>query len=43
MRIDTKNAGFVVVDVPLQSEVTVSGSTRREGGDLLLDADGIRY
>ena len=43
IRVDTKNAGFVVVDVPLHSRVTVSGQVRISGDDRILDASGVQY
>jgi uncharacterized protein YdeI (BOF family) len=48
VRIDLKNAGFVVTDVPLGRAVTVSGTLRRaSGGTRLADpevvATGARF
>ena len=43
IRVDTKNAGFVVVDVPLHSRVTVAGQVRISGDERILDASGVRY
>jgi uncharacterized protein YdeI (BOF family) len=44
IKVDTKEAGFVVTDVPVNVPLTVSGATRREkGGELYLVATGIRY
>jgi len=43
LKVDTKNAGFVVVKVPLQTEVTVSGKIVHEGSEPVLEATGLRY
>lgn len=43
IKVDTKNAGFVVVDVPLQSTVTVAGRVVTNGSERFLDATGLRY
>jgi len=40
--VDTKASGFVVLDVPLNSEVTVTGKPTRSG-ELQLAASGLRY
>lgn len=41
--VDTKTAGFVVVNVPTESEVTVSGKVVALGDEVLIEAAGIRY
>ena len=43
IKVDTKSAGFVVVNVPLRSTVTVMGKPVREGNDLIVEAAGLRY
>lgn len=43
LRVDTKNAGFVVLDVPLHSRITVVGRMQRSGGEPQLEATGVRY
>jgi uncharacterized protein YdeI (BOF family) len=43
IKVDTRLAGFVVVDIPLQSQVTVAGKVVAEGSDVLLAATGLRY
>ena len=43
IKVDTKAAGFVVVDVPLQSQLTVAGRVITEGSDVVLEATGLRY
>ena len=43
IRVDTKNAGFVVLDVPLHARVTVAGRIKTSGGEPTLEAAGIRY
>jgi hypothetical protein len=41
--VDTKTAGFVVLDVPLQTTMTVCGRLARDGDEKLLEATGLRY
>ena len=43
IKVDTKSAGFVVVDVPLERPVTVTGNVIAEGSDVILEATGLRY
>jgi len=43
IRVDTKNAGFVVVDVPLKTTVVVSGRVATNGSERLVDATSVRY
>jgi uncharacterized protein YdeI (BOF family) len=43
IKVDTKNAGFVVLDVPLHSTVVASGRVRTNGTDVYIDATGVRY
>ena len=43
MRVDTKAAGWVVLDVPLNTDVTVSGKMAAGTSDPTLDASGLRY
>jgi uncharacterized protein YdeI (BOF family) len=43
LRVDTKSAGFVVLDLPLETTVTVSGRVARQGAERILDATGLRY
>lgn len=43
IKVDTKSAGFVVVNVPLESTVTVAGTVVTEGDEVVLAATGIRY
>ena len=42
VRVDTKQAGFVVSEVPLHTTMTVSG-TVASGTELDLKASGVRY
>ena len=42
VRVDTKNAGFVMTEVPLHSQVTVSGTVSK-GNMLLVKASGVSY
>jgi uncharacterized protein YdeI (BOF family) len=41
--VDTKAAGFVVVNVPLESKVKVGGKIVTEGDEVLLEASGLQY
>ena len=43
IKVDTKSAGFVVVDVPLRREVTVAGTVVIRGQEHMLEARGLRY
>jgi len=43
IKVDTKPAGFVVVNIPLRSEVTVSGKVVTGGNEVALEATGVRY
>jgi uncharacterized protein YdeI (BOF family) len=44
IKVDTKLAGFVVLDVPLQSRVAVTGKrTVGEGNEVTIEAAGVRY
>jgi uncharacterized protein YdeI (BOF family) len=43
IHVDTKNAGFVVVDVPLNSRLTVIGRVTSNGASSSIDATGLRY
>jgi uncharacterized protein YdeI (BOF family) len=43
IKVDTKSAGFVVVDVPLDSKVTVMGKIVTEGSEVSLEAEGLQY
>ncbi|HEX5220084.1 MAG TPA: hypothetical protein VFZ59_11000 [Verrucomicrobiae bacterium] len=43
IKVDTKLAGFVVVDVPLESKVTVAGKVIADGDDVQIEATGIQY
>jgi uncharacterized protein YdeI (BOF family) len=43
IKVDTKAAGFVVVDIPLQTEVLVSGRVASEGSNRIIEASGLRY
>jgi hypothetical protein len=38
IRVDTKNAGFVVLDVPLHTRMTVAGRVRTKGEEPQLEA-----
>lgn len=43
VKVDTKTAGFVVVDVPLNGQVTVVGRWVKDGNQRILAASGLRY
>jgi len=43
IKVDTKSAGFVVVDVPLETRLTVAGKIVKEGNETSLEATGVRY
>jgi uncharacterized protein YdeI (BOF family) len=43
IRVDTKAAGFVVVNVPLETKLTVAGKIVNEGDETLLEATGVGY
>lgn len=43
LKVDTKTAGFVVVEVPLQRHLTVVGQIVTNGTERLLAATGVRY
>jgi|1185.fasta_scaffold54344_2 uncharacterized protein YdeI (BOF family) len=43
IKVDTKSAGFVVIDVPIGKQVEVAGIVTEEGSEKLLQARGIRF
>jgi len=43
IKVDTKLAGFVVVNVPVDSKVTVAGKVIADGDDVQIEATGIQY
>ena len=43
IKVDTKAAGFAVVEVPLKTAVTVCGKVVWEGNEIMLEATGLRY
>ena len=43
IKVDTKAAGFVVVNVPLEAPLTVHGKIVLEGDETLIEASGLRY
>ena len=44
IKVDTKLAGFVVLDVPLESRLTVAGKKAlSESGEITIEATGVRY
>ena len=43
IKVDTKSARFVVVPVPLGSQMTVAGQAVADGDDVMIEATGLRY
>jgi uncharacterized protein YdeI (BOF family) len=43
VKVDVKDAGFTVTDVPLNAEVTVTGNPLKQGDVVSLAATGLRY
>jgi len=43
VKVDTKSAGFVVVNLPLQTHVTVAGRVIPDGNDVVIEATGMSY
>jgi uncharacterized protein YdeI (BOF family) len=43
IKVDTKSAGFTVVNVPLETKLTVAGKIVAEGNEVAIEATGIRY
>ena len=43
IKVDTKTAGFVVLDVPVGTKVEVSGTVLRDGNEALLGAQGLKF
>ena len=43
IKVDTRDAGFVVVDVPLQVSLTVAGHAATNGAERVLKATGLHY
>ncbi len=43
IKVDTKSAGFVVLDVPLETKITVAGRVVADANDVQIEATGIRY
>jgi uncharacterized protein YdeI (BOF family) len=43
IKVDTKLAGFVVVDLPLETKMTVAGKVVADGSEVAIEATGLRY
>lgn len=43
IKVDTKNAGFVVTSVPLNAKVKVAGRLQQLDGDVQIEATGLSY
>ena len=43
IKVDTKEAGFVVTDVPVDTKMIVSGRISTNGEERIIAATGLRY
>ncbi len=43
IKVDTKTAGFVVTEIPLETVVTVAGKVVTEGEEPVIEATGLRF
>jgi uncharacterized protein YdeI (BOF family) len=43
IKVDTKAAGFVITDIPLERQVTVAGKVVQDANEVTLEAAGVRY
>jgi len=43
IKVDTKPALLVVVNVPLESQMTVAGQAVADGDEVMIEATGLRY
>ncbi len=43
VKVDTKSAGFVVVEIPVGAKLTVAGRVATEGNETIIEATGLRY
>ena len=43
IKVDTKDAGFVVTEIPLNTKVKVAGLLQQEGDEVELRATGLTY
>ncbi len=43
IKVDTKSAGFVVLDIPLGTAIEVSGVVARDGTEKLIEAQGLKF
>ncbi len=43
IKVDTKSAGFAVVNVPLETKVTVGGKVVPDGNESVIEATGLTY
>ena len=43
IKVDTRSAGFVVVNVPVKSKMVVSGKVIADGDSFSIEATGVRY
>ena len=43
IKVDTKSAGFVVTEIPLNTKVKVAGLLQQDGDEVRLQATGLTY
>jgi uncharacterized protein YdeI (BOF family) len=43
IKVDTKSAGFVVVNVPVDQKMTVAGKVVADGDEVVVEATGISF
>jgi len=43
IKVDTKTAGFVVTEIPLETRMTVAGRVVQSGDEITIEASGVRY
>jgi uncharacterized protein YdeI (BOF family) len=43
IKVDTKSAGFVVAEIPLETKMTVAGRIVESGDEVVIEATGVRY
>lgn len=43
IKVDTKTAGFVVTEIPLQTKLRVGGKVGQEGEEIILEGTGLRF
>ena len=43
IKVDTRTAGFVVTELPLETKLTVAGKIADTGDEVVIEATGLRY